>query len=154
MATLREQTATLEAGLREVTERASGSVAERESLETRVEELRQLAARLIEQSAHDQAESAQAEEAAARHSTAEEQRMTALREMETENTALRRWCKTRMRLSSTPKRRHSNWARRCAGRKQVWWNCDAHMPRPARNWIVLGKRSPQSGPGDRQSIRF
>jgi chromosome segregation protein len=86
--TLREQTTGLEAGLREVTERASGSVAERESLEARVEELRQMAARLIEESAREQAESVQAEEAAARHSAAEEQRTAALREMEAESSAL------------------------------------------------------------------
>jgi chromosome segregation protein len=87
VSTLREQTATLEVGLLEVTERASGSVAERESLETRVEELRRLTAHLIEQSARDQAESVQAAEAAARHSSAEEQRVATLREMEAESSA-------------------------------------------------------------------
>ena len=85
---LREQTTLLEASLREVTERASGSVSERKQLEARVEELRQLSGRLIEESAREQADSQQAEEAAARHTAAEEQHVAALRERESESSAL------------------------------------------------------------------
>ena len=43
-----------------------------------MEELRQLASRLVEESAREQAESLQAEEAAARHTAAEEQRAAAV----------------------------------------------------------------------------
>src|SRR5215472_8601854 len=87
VAALRKQTAALEAGLREATERVSGSVSEREGLEARVEELRRLAARLIEESAREHAESVQAGEAAARHAAAEEQHGARLREMESESAA-------------------------------------------------------------------
>ena len=79
VAALDEQTAAVEAALRETTESASSSVAERERLETRMEELRQLAGRLVEETARVQAESLQAEEAAARHASAEEQRAEAMR---------------------------------------------------------------------------
>jgi chromosome segregation protein len=88
VATLREQTAALETGLRQVMEQASGSVSERQALEARVEELRQLAGRLIEESAREEAESVQAEEAAGRHAAAEEQHAGRLREMESESFVL------------------------------------------------------------------
>jgi chromosome segregation protein len=81
---LRAQMVSLEAVLREATERASGSVADQEQLEARVEELRQLSSRLVEQSARDQAESRQAEEAASRHAAAEDERIAAMRTMESE----------------------------------------------------------------------
>ena len=84
VARLREQNASLEAGLRESTEQASSDVAAQEQLERRIEELRQLAARLVEESAREQAESLQAEDAASRHTAAEEQRATALRAIESE----------------------------------------------------------------------
>ena len=85
---LRVQTASLEAVLRESTERASGSVADQQRLEARVEELRQLSARLVEQSARDHAESLQAEEAASRHAAAEDERIAAMRARESECSVL------------------------------------------------------------------
>jgi chromosome segregation protein len=87
-AKLREQTALLDAGLRESTEQASSDATAQDQLERRIEELRQLAARLVEESAREQAESRQAEDAAARHTAAEEQRAAALRAIETECVAL------------------------------------------------------------------
>jgi chromosome segregation protein len=85
---LREQTALLEAALRQTTEQAAYSAGEQERLEIRIAELRQLAARLVEESAREQAESLQAEENAARYTAAEEQRGLALRAMETEYAGL------------------------------------------------------------------
>jgi chromosome segregation protein len=88
VAALREQTASLEAGLRESTETLASSVTEQGGLETRVAELRALAAQLVEESARMQAESLQAEEAAARHTAVEEQRSEAARSMGVEWAAL------------------------------------------------------------------
>ena len=88
VATLREQTASLEEILRESTEQASKNSAEQTGLELRMQELRQLASRLVEESARGQAESLQAEEAAARHTAAEEQRADAVRSIEAEHAAL------------------------------------------------------------------
>ncbi len=85
---LREQTLAIETALRESAELASSSAEAQTQLERRTEELRQLTARLVEQSAQEQAESLQAEEAAARHTLAEEQRTAALRTIETEGSAL------------------------------------------------------------------
>ncbi len=85
---LREQTAILEAALRQTTEQAASSTGEQERLEVRIAELRQLAARMVEESAREQAESLQAEETAARYTAAEEQRGAALRAIESEYTAL------------------------------------------------------------------
>ncbi|HYL68883.1 MAG TPA: chromosome segregation protein SMC [Candidatus Limnocylindria bacterium] len=79
VAALHEQTSAVEAVLRETTESASSSIAERERLEARMEELRQLAGKLVEETVRVQAESLQAEEAAARHAAAEEQRAEAVR---------------------------------------------------------------------------
>ncbi|MGA7640227.1 MAG: AAA family ATPase, partial [Candidatus Acidiferrales bacterium] len=86
--TLREQTGALETLLRETTERSSTTAAEQLQMEARMEELRQLAGRLVEESARELAESLQAEEAAARHTAAEEQRAAAMQAIETECTAL------------------------------------------------------------------
>ena len=88
VATLRDQTSALEALLRETTERASTTAAEQIHMEARLEELRQLAGRLVEESARELAESLQAEEAAARHTAAEEQRAAAMQAIETECAAL------------------------------------------------------------------
>jgi chromosome segregation protein len=85
---LREQTALLEAGLRESTDQASSDASAQEHLEQRMEELRKLAARLVEESAREQAESLQAEDAAARHTAAEEQRIASVRAIEGECIAL------------------------------------------------------------------
>ena len=85
---LREQTAILEAALRQTTEQAASSTGEQERLEVRIAELRRLAARMVEESAREQAESLQAEETAARYTAAEEQRGTALLAIETEYSAL------------------------------------------------------------------
>jgi len=85
---LREQTTGLESGLREATEKVALSTSEEEKLETRIAELRQLAGRLVEESAREQAESLQAEEAAERHTTAELQRSAAVLAIESECTAL------------------------------------------------------------------
>jgi chromosome segregation protein len=85
---LREQTAILEAALRQSTEQAASSTGEQERLEVRIAELRQLAARMVEESAREQAESLQAEETAARYTAAEEQRGAALQTIESEYTAL------------------------------------------------------------------
>ncbi len=86
--TLREQTGALETLLRETTERSSTTAAEQIQMEARMEELRQLAGRLVEESARELAESLQAEEAAARHTAAEEQRAAAMQAIETECSAL------------------------------------------------------------------
>jgi chromosome segregation protein len=85
---LHEQTTALQAGLRDTTELASGSVAAQQELETRIGQLRLISQRLVEESARQQAESQQADEAAARHTAAEEQRMAALQSIETEVSAL------------------------------------------------------------------
>ncbi len=85
---LREQTAGLESSLREATEKVTVSSTNQESLETRIAELRELAGRLVEESARMQAESLQAEEAAARNTAAEEQRAEAARSMGIEWAAL------------------------------------------------------------------
>ncbi len=85
---LREQTASLETILREGTERAATGMAEQQRLDSRIAELRKLAARLGEDSARQHAESLQADEAAARHTAAEEQRSEALRSIESECAAL------------------------------------------------------------------
>jgi chromosome segregation protein len=88
VAALREQTASLEVGLRESAEQVSKSASEQAGLEMRMEELRLLASRLVEESARGQAESLQAEEAAARHSATEQQRADAVRSIEAEHAAL------------------------------------------------------------------
>ena len=84
VATLREQTASVEAGLREATDQAGASATEQEQLEARIEELRQHAGRLAEESAREQAESLQAEETAARHTAVQTQRVAALHTIEAE----------------------------------------------------------------------
>jgi chromosome segregation protein len=81
---LREQTSMLETTLRESTEMAAAGVAEQHRLDMRISELRTLASRMGEDSARQHAEAVQAEDAAARHTTAEEQRSEALRTVETE----------------------------------------------------------------------
>ncbi len=88
VAALRGQSVALEAGLKESTEQVSASGADQDHLESRMEELRQMAGHLVEEAAHKQAESLQAEEIAARHTAAEEQRATDIREMEQLCTAL------------------------------------------------------------------
>ncbi|HYL45711.1 MAG TPA: chromosome segregation protein SMC [Candidatus Limnocylindrales bacterium] len=87
-AAFREQFAALEAALRETTEKAAESATEQDALEARMEELRQLAARLVEESAREQAEALQAEEAAVRHTAAEEARADAMRSTTIECAAL------------------------------------------------------------------
>jgi chromosome segregation protein len=89
VAALRNQTASLESTLRESTERVSASGADQGRLESRMKELRELASRLVEESARGQAESLQAEEAAARHTAAEEQRSAAVRAIEQECSVLK-----------------------------------------------------------------
>ena len=84
MTALREQTAALEAALLESTESAAASTAEQTRLELRMEELRRLAGRLAEESARQKAEADQAEELAARHAAAENQRAEGLRATEAE----------------------------------------------------------------------
>ena len=88
VASLRGQAAALEAILRETTEQASASATGQEQLEARMEELRQLAGRLAEESAREHAESLQAEEAAARHTAAEESRAQAMQAIEAQCQAL------------------------------------------------------------------
>ena len=88
VASLRGQAAALEAILRETTEQASASAIGQEQLEARMEELRQLAGRLAEESVREHAESLQAEEAAARHTAAEESRAQAMHGVEAECQAL------------------------------------------------------------------
>jgi chromosome segregation protein len=88
VAALRGQAAALEAGLRESTEHVSTSSASQSRLESRMEELRRLAHALVEESARGQAESQQAEESAARHTAAEQQRSAAMRAIEQECAAL------------------------------------------------------------------
>ena len=88
VATLRGQAAALETSLRESTEHVSASSANQHQLEARIDELRRLAHTLVEDSARVQAESQQAEEAAARHTAAEEQRAAAMRAIERECASL------------------------------------------------------------------
>jgi chromosome segregation protein len=88
VAALRGQAAALEAGLRESTEHVSTSSASQSRLESRMEELRRLAHALVEESARGQAESQQAEESAARHTAAEQQRSAAMRAIEQQCAAL------------------------------------------------------------------
>jgi chromosome segregation protein len=85
---LREQAMALEIGLRQSTEESSSSVAEQQQLEARMDQLRQLAGRLVEESAREQAESQQAEEAAAHHAATEQDRVAAIRGIESEFSAL------------------------------------------------------------------
>jgi chromosome segregation protein len=85
---LRALAASLESSLRESTEHVSTSSASQSQLESRMEELRRLASSLVEESARGHAESQQAEEAAARHTAAEEQRSVAMRAIEQECAAL------------------------------------------------------------------
>jgi chromosome segregation protein len=86
--TLGEQTTALESALRASMEQVSASAAEQHQLETRTEELRLLAARYVEESSREQAESQRAEEAATRLTGAEEQRIAASRTLEDEFSAL------------------------------------------------------------------
>jgi chromosome segregation protein len=88
VATLREQTAALETALRLTADEANSSASDQQNLEARIEQLRQLAGRLVEESAREQAESLQAEEAAARHTAAEEQRAAAVRAIEADRALL------------------------------------------------------------------
>jgi chromosome segregation protein len=81
-AALRSQAAQLETALRESTERVSASATEQADLEAQIAESRELAARLVEESARALAESLQADEGAARHTSAEAQRAEALRAIE------------------------------------------------------------------------
>ena len=88
VAQLREQSGAVESSLREATEKVGLSTTEQERLEASIAELRALAGKLVEESARMQAESLQAEEAAARHTAAEEQRSEAARTMGIEWAAL------------------------------------------------------------------
>jgi chromosome segregation protein len=88
VATLREQTAALETALRSTADEANSSATDQQNLEARIEQLRQLAGRLVEESAREQAESLQAEEAAARHTAAEEQCAAAVQAIEAERALL------------------------------------------------------------------
>jgi chromosome segregation protein len=88
VAALRGQAAALEAGLRESTEHVSVSSTTQSDLESRMEQLRHLAHALVEESARGQVESQQAEEAAACHAAAEDQRTAAMRAIERECAAL------------------------------------------------------------------
>jgi chromosome segregation protein len=85
VATLRGQTAGLEQALREAAESVASSAAEQSQLESRLAELRDLAGRLLEKSAREQAESRQAEEESIRHATAEAERASGLRAIEMES---------------------------------------------------------------------
>jgi chromosome segregation protein len=80
--TLRGQMIGLESSLRETTQDAAAGSSEQTLLEERIEALRQLSSRLVEESAREQAEAQQAEETAARHTMAEDQRAAALRLIE------------------------------------------------------------------------
>jgi len=88
VATLREQSAALETALRASMETVSTSTSEQERLEARTEELRLLAARFVEESSREQAESQRAEEAAERLTAAEKQRSFALCTLEEQFAAL------------------------------------------------------------------
>src|SRR4029077_19251291 len=85
---LREQATLLDSSLREATEKVALSATEQERLEASIAELRVLAGKLVEESARMQSESLQAEETAARHAAAEEQRSEAARAMGIERAAL------------------------------------------------------------------
>jgi chromosome segregation protein len=85
---LRSQAALVETSLREASEDASTRAADQSRLEMRMEELRHLASRLVEESARQESESQQAEEAAARHTATEEARASSLIAIEQECLAL------------------------------------------------------------------
>ena len=85
---LRTQTSALETALRAAMEHVSGSTSEQGQLEARVEELRFLTGRYVEESSREQAESQRAEEAATRLTNAEQQRSMAVRALEDEFAAL------------------------------------------------------------------
>jgi chromosome segregation protein len=88
--TLRGQMIGLEASLRETTQDAAAGTFEQTQLEERIEALRQLASRLVEESARAQAEAEQAEEAAAHRTAAEQQRAAGLDAVEGEVSMLSR----------------------------------------------------------------
>jgi chromosome segregation protein len=82
VAALREQTANLEAALRDSLDRAGGDAIEQGHLEARIEELRQTAVRLSEEAVRCDAGSLQADEAAARAASSESERAEAWRALE------------------------------------------------------------------------
>jgi chromosome segregation protein len=86
--TLRGQMIGLEASLRETTQNAAAGTSEQTQLEERIEALRQLASRMVEESAREKAEVQQAEESAALHTAAEEQRAAAFRSIEEQVSSL------------------------------------------------------------------
>jgi len=97
VAELRKLAASLEEALREAGEKVLISVGDQQRLEARMSELRTLASNLVEKSARAQAESLQAEEAAARHTAAQEQRHTAVDGVEKEFA----WLQSRMEAAQT-----------------------------------------------------
>ena len=88
VAALQAAAVSLEASLRESTDRVSSSTAEQSGLESRITELRELASGLVEKAARAEAESLQAEETALRHSASEAQRAAGLRAAEQEYASL------------------------------------------------------------------
>jgi chromosome segregation protein len=80
--TLREQATALENDLREIAERAAGGANEQSQLDAHIDALRRAAVRLGEDAVRSHAESLQAEEAAARATSAESVRAQALQELE------------------------------------------------------------------------
>src|SRR6185437_15610565 len=154
VAALRKQSIALEAGLRESTEQVSARGADQNQLESRMEELRQMAGQLVEEAAHRQAESLQAEEIAARHAAAEEQRATDIRETEHLCTALQSTAEsadTGFQLrSSWP----ANFAKRSARRSHSWLDFARQSRRPAKDSSKFVRIYPQSARGTLPSSRF
>ncbi|HKS67170.1 MAG TPA: chromosome segregation protein SMC [Candidatus Acidoferrales bacterium] len=79
---LRDQVTSLDASLRNSAESAAAGSSEQTRLELRIEELRRLAGRLAEDSARQEAEALQAEEIAASHAVAEQQRIAGMASVE------------------------------------------------------------------------
>lgn len=79
---LRTQAANLEGALRDAVQNAANAGSEQSQLERQIEELHGLANRLAEESAREETEAQQAEEIAASHAVAEQQRAAAMASVE------------------------------------------------------------------------
>lgn len=82
LTTLRTQVSNLESAVRDAVQNAASANSEQSQLEQRIAELRQLAGRLAEESAREEAEAQQADEVAAGHTASEQQRAAAMASVE------------------------------------------------------------------------
>ncbi|MGH9734005.1 MAG: chromosome segregation protein SMC [Candidatus Acidiferrales bacterium] len=82
LTTLRTQVSNLESAVRDAVQNAASANSEQAQLEQRIAELRQLAGRMAEESAREEAEAQQADEIAAGHIASEQQRASAMASVE------------------------------------------------------------------------